>query len=361
MTPKRLSRRQFLTRTGLGGAGLILAPSILAACSNGDDTGSSSSGSGSASVAAEPQDVKFRLNWVPAVDFGGWYVADSKGYFTDAGINIDIAPGGPNTPEPVQVLAGGAAQVALVTDLLTVSDANKQGSDLVLWGAKLQQSPLGLLSLASNPIRTAEEMVGRTLGGPEGDQTFIDAVLTLNGLQAGDYTFVPTGFDPAPVVNGKVEAMTCYVTNQPIALDLQNIDNVAVTFADMGMPSYADMLCADRTYLQDNHDLMVNFMKASIQGWDFSNASDANLKEMTHLTLDEYGGADAGQEFQQQYLAAQAQVPLMQSDVGTFWIDMDQLAGPMYAALKATGRENLPDPETIVDMSILEEVYPQSS
>lgn len=359
MAPNGLSRRQFLVRSGLGGAGLLLSPSLLAACSSDEDTATGSTGSSTAPV--EATDVKFRLNWVPAVDFNGWYVADSQGLYEEAGISLDIIPGGPNTPEPVQVLAGGATDIAIVTDLLTLSDANKEGGDFVVWGAKSQQSPLGMLSLADNPILTAEDMVGKTLGGPEGDQIFIDAVLSLNGLTPGDYEFVPTGFNPSPLTDGKVEGLTVYVTNQPISLDLKGIENVPVTFAEMGMPSYADMLASSRSYLEDNHDLIVNFLKATISGWEYANADDAQIEEATNLMLNDYGGLDAGQELEQQVLAAKAQIPLMESPVGYFWIDMEEVAGPIYDALRATGREDLPDPETLFDLSILQEIYPDAT
>jgi hypothetical protein len=75
-----------------------------------------------------------------------------------------------------------------------------------------------------------------------------------------------------------------------------------------------------------------------------------------NLTLDKYGGSEAGQKLDQSLLNAKANIPLMKSDAGMFSMDIDQLAGPMYDALRASGRKNLPDPETIVDLSILEDV-----
>ena len=123
---------------------------------------------------------------------------------------------------------------------------------------------------------------------------FLDAVLTINGLQAGDYDFVPIGFDATPLVNGKVEGMTAYSTNQPLYLELDGIDNSCL-FADMGMPSYADMLFADRTYLQE-----------TTTSWSVSEGDDRGLglrerqpRYAVNLTLDSYGGAEAGQKFDQ--------------------------------------------------------------
>jgi ABC-type nitrate/sulfonate/bicarbonate transport system substrate-binding protein len=355
-----LSRRQFLLRSGLGGAGLLLSPSLLAACSDDSSTTPAATGgpSGTSAAPVEPLDVRFRTNWIPSVDFFGWYVGDDQGMFEDEAINIDIIGAGYNSPETVQALAAGNAQVGLSTDLLTVSNSNAQGTDFVILGTSMQKSPFGLLSLAAHPISTPEDMVGKTLGGPEGDQVFLDAVLTINGLQAGDYEFVPIGFDAAPLVNGQVEGMTCYVTNQPLYLDIDGIENVTMLFADVGMPSYADILFADRSYLEENHDAMVRFLRATIAGWDYANASSENTEYAVNLTLDEYGGTEAGQSFEQSMLNAEANIPLMESPNGLFSIDMEELAGPMYEALAlANPDETLPDPETIVDLSILEEVH----
>jgi ABC-type nitrate/sulfonate/bicarbonate transport system substrate-binding protein len=361
---ERLTRRQFLIKTGVGGTAFVLAPSLLAAC--GDDgepasptTAATATGTATATTEAPvtPTAVRFRTNWIPSVDFFGWYVGADQGYFEEEAIDIEVLGAGFNSPETVQVLAGGGAEVGLVTDVLTLVDSNAQGTDFVIWGARLQKSPFGLLSLADNPINTPQDMVGRTLGGPEGDQAFLDAVLEINGLEAGSYDFVPIGFDATPLVNGRVEGMTAYATNQPLYLDIDGIDNVMVLFADMGMPSYADMLFADRAYLNENHDLMVGFLRATIRGWEYANASPENTEYAINLMLEEYGGADAGQVFDQSLLNAEANIPLMESPNGMFSMDPEELAGPMYDALRATGRENLPDPATILDLTILEEVH----
>ncbi len=57
----------------------------------------------------------------------------------------------------------------------------------------------------------------------------------------------------------------------------------------------------------------------------------------------------------------EAQFPLMQSDLteerGLYQIDLELLAGPMYDALEKGGRETLPEPDSLVDITVLEDVY----
>ena len=61
-----------------------------------------------AAYAAEP--VVLQLKWVPQAQFAGYYVAQAKGFYKDAGLDVTIKPGGPDV-NPSQLIAGGGADV----------------------------------------------------------------------------------------------------------------------------------------------------------------------------------------------------------------------------------------------------------
>ena len=46
---------------------------------------------------------------------------------------------------------------------------------------------------------------------------------------------------------------------------------------------------------------------------------------------------------------------------GLFWVDADTLGGTMYSALRATGRDRLPDPSSIIETSVLAAAYAAGS
>ena len=56
--------------------------------------------------------VKLQLKWVTQAQFAGYYLAQAKGYYKDAGLEVTIMPGGPDI-NPQQVLAGGGADVVI--------------------------------------------------------------------------------------------------------------------------------------------------------------------------------------------------------------------------------------------------------
>jgi NitT/TauT family transport system substrate-binding protein len=62
-------------------------------------------------AAAQAQDkVTLQLKWVTQAQFAGYYVAKEKGFYKEAGLEVDIKPGGPDIAPP-QVIAGGGADV----------------------------------------------------------------------------------------------------------------------------------------------------------------------------------------------------------------------------------------------------------
>ena len=56
--------------------------------------------------------LTLQLKWVTQAQFGGYYVAKDKGYYSAEGLDVTIKPGGPDIATP-QVLAGGGADVII--------------------------------------------------------------------------------------------------------------------------------------------------------------------------------------------------------------------------------------------------------
>jgi NitT/TauT family transport system substrate-binding protein len=67
------------------------------------------SASFSAFAESHAKNVTIQLKWVTQAQFAGYLVAQAKGFYKDAGLNVTIKPGGPDI-NPQQVLAGGGAQ-----------------------------------------------------------------------------------------------------------------------------------------------------------------------------------------------------------------------------------------------------------
>ncbi len=69
-----------------------------------------------------------RLKWLNQAQFAGFYVAQEKGYYKSAGLDVSIQPGGPDFPA-VQMVAGGNEQFGVTgTDQILIAGAKASPS-----------------------------------------------------------------------------------------------------------------------------------------------------------------------------------------------------------------------------------------
>ena len=91
------------------------------------------------SMAADRAPVRLITDWYPQPEHGGFYYALIKGYYREAGLDVEILPGGPNA-FPIQRIATKAAEFGMgsTDDVLL---ANDRGIPIVAVAATLQHDP----------------------------------------------------------------------------------------------------------------------------------------------------------------------------------------------------------------------------
>ncbi len=304
-----------------------------------------------AAPARAASGVTTQFLWVKNVEYAGFYLADDGGLFRDEGITPAFLAGGPNLASVEAIVAGGRADVG-VDEFEKVVDAVAHGTDFVVFGAIYQRSIAGLLSLPKNPIRKAADILDKRIGLQQGAKIFIDGIMRVNGLPAR-YTEVPVGFDPDPLVQGACDGYLCYMTSQPLVLAARQIPYVLTGFAQLGYSVYAAALFCRRDYLEKNRDTLVRYTRALAHGWQ---ADRRDPERGAELAVNTYGAA-LGLDLQQQIAQNKAQLPYLESPEverhGLLRISKDQVAGPIYKTLRATGRTALADPNRLIDETIV--------
>ena len=98
---------------------------------------------GAVLAAPEKADVTIQLKWLPQAQFMGYYVALDKGYYTEAGLNVTIVPGGGDISETTAVYTGQVDfGVTWVSNLIA---ANAGGMGLIEVAQVFQRSGLVLV------------------------------------------------------------------------------------------------------------------------------------------------------------------------------------------------------------------------
>src|SRR5690606_9147810 len=134
-------------------------------------------------------------------------------WYEDAGMSVEFLDGG-DIASTAAVIAGGGAEMGIVSNMSRLVDAINEEADLVVVGTMLQQSPAGLMTLPDLEIDSAEDLVGLRIGTDEAGQNDINALFKVNGLDP-DWEHVRVGFDAAPLFEDQIDAYYAYVTSQP--------------------------------------------------------------------------------------------------------------------------------------------------
>lgn len=347
MTTIDLGRRAFLRNGSLVAGGLALGVPLLTACS--DD-----SGSGAAKATGGKASATFQLGWLANSENMGIFMAAENGHFAKQNLDVTIVPGGPSVSVG-PLIAGGKAIVGL-DNADTIARARNEGAPLKVIAATLQQNPSAVMSLADKPIRTPQDLVGKKLGVQQSSNAIYDAFFKANDIDPRSVKYVPVQFDPAPLVNGEVDAFASFQTVQPIQLSRQGIKTSSFLLADFGYVVWADTFVVSEKTLKDpvQRDVLVRLLRASIQGWQDAMANPA---QGAKLAVEKYG-ASLNLDLKDQTMAAEAFVPLIQT--------AETKANGLLTMSKAGIDANIEtmrnvgikaNPDELFDLSVLKDAY----
>ena len=324
-----LSRRQVIA-TGLGALGAAaFAPPLF---------------------AQESKDVALQLSWLHSVQFGGSYIALSKGYWQEQGLRVALNPGGPNAPVDPAVVTGQALVGISAADYASASV--EQGAPFKIIGVAMQKNPFVIASLPDNPVNQPSDLVGKRIGMALANTPVLQALCTINGVDINTIEIVPTQYDAAPLVAKQVDCLLCWQTDLPVAMAIQGVESVTMLMADHGYAVHSQTYIATDDSIANRRADLVALMRGEVMGW---NDYRADPEAAAALTLEMY--PDQGLDLPTQELQAERQVPLMFSELtdsnGFGWFT-DETVAQNVETLGLLGRTVTPD---LWDRSILEDVH----
>ena len=113
-----------------------------------------------AQASAAPVKASLRLKWLPQAQFAGFYYAQAKGYYKDAGIDLTINPGGPNLLTE-NLVATGADTFGLSGGTDSVMGAIDKGLPIVAVGVAHQITPFVFVTRADGPVKSLKDFEGK--------------------------------------------------------------------------------------------------------------------------------------------------------------------------------------------------------
>jgi len=236
---------------------MLLAP-LLAAC--GGSTSPSSPGQPSLNK------VSIGLGYIPDIQFAPFYVAQSKGYYKAAGLDVTFHHGIETDLIGSMVLGHDTFVFAGGDEELVARSKNLQVVDVA---TIFQRYPVSLIVPADSPIKTLADLKGHTIGvpGPFGSTyTGLLALLYQAHLSLSDVKVQSIGFTQVAALLGhKVDAVMGYSNNEPLQLKAQGFDVRTFDVSDY-QPLVSNGIITTVDTLHNQPQLVQNFVQATLKG-----------------------------------------------------------------------------------------------
>jgi NitT/TauT family transport system substrate-binding protein len=255
MTEKnRISRRSFLQRTGaaasLAAMPVVAAPGIV--------------------KAADLRKVTMRLDWLFQGPNDGFVIAQAKGFYRVAGLDVDIGPG-KGSGSTAQLVASKTTEFGF-SDGYVVGNSVSKGLNIRMVASIYRRNPAAVVVLDESPIKSPKDLEGKTVGIPTGSAQFQQWPAFLKGcnLQSSKVRVInidPAGSPPA-LINRQVDAIAGFAQGYVPSVEFRGQKEARVLwYADCGVNVVSNGIIVHNDLIKAEPKLIADFVAASIKGF----------------------------------------------------------------------------------------------
>jgi NitT/TauT family transport system substrate-binding protein len=200
------------------------------------------------------------------------YVAKDKGYFKEAGFDVDIKPGGGTLENLKKVVAGTAQFTPLdLTGLLLAAGAKTNPVAGFVTVAGIQQRTMAaIITLEGNKITTPKDLEGKTLADSPSSvvRNLFPTYAKLANIDASKVKWVdgtPQTLIPT-LAAGKVSGIGQFVVGKPTVEAIAKKGAVVLPYSDVMQDLYGNVLVTSSSYAKANPDKVKKFTAALLHG-----------------------------------------------------------------------------------------------
>ena len=220
-------------------------------------------------LPSTPVPLVVGLGYIPSVQFAPFYLGVQRGYYRDSALEVTLE--NKIDPDLVPLVGQGNVDVG-VADGTSVITARSQDIPIRYVATIYARFPSVVFALTSSGIRTAADLRGKRIGIPGrygSSYIMLQAVLDSADLTLDDLTLVdfPDFTQAEGVAQGRVDAATGFVNNEPVQLQLRGLE-VTVLRVDEITPLPGPGLIASDETIATNSEALRRFVAATLHAMD---------------------------------------------------------------------------------------------
>ena len=241
----------------------------------------------------ELEKVTFVLDWTPNTNHTGLYVAQEKGYFEEAGLEVEIVQ--PPEDGAEVLVASGKAQFGIsFQDTMASALIGEDALPITAVAAVLQHNTSGIISRAGEGMDSPKGMEGHsyaTWNTPIEIAT-MKKVVTDDGGDFSKVELIPSTVtdEVSALKTNSVDSIWIFYGWAGVKMELEGLATDYFAFADIDpvFDYYTPVVIAGNQFLEEKPETAKAFLKALRKGYEFAienpeEAADILCKEAPEL------------------------------------------------------------------------------
>jgi NitT/TauT family transport system substrate-binding protein len=220
--------------------------------------------------AQTAQRATLRLDWTALGYHAPFYLGVAKGYYRDAGIDLEIQEG-KGSPTTIQLVGNGSVDFGFA-DSTTAALLISQGLPAKVVMGIFQRSTLSLFFPQGRGIATPADLKGKRILMCPGDGLiqYLPAYLKAIGTGMDDVktVMVDCGIKYSALAQGQADAVATYgYAGKPLLQAVGVMDVGKLDYADAGISLPSHGIVVSLKTIDGKPDLVRHFVAASAEAW----------------------------------------------------------------------------------------------
>jgi len=216
---------------------------------------------------ANLEKVSIQFDWKYQFEYAGYIAAKEKGFYKEAGLDVELREYGEGT-DVVQDVLNSKATYGIYNSSVVVDNGRIQ--PIVLMATYLQHSPL--VFVTQKGIKNPADLIGKTIMATNNElnHSSLSLLMTHFDITTSKSRFVDQTFNIAPFVRHEVDAMSAYRSNQLYELDRLKIPYDIIDPMEYGFVVNAGNLFTSRQEAVEHSLRGQKFIDATNRGWQYA-------------------------------------------------------------------------------------------
>ncbi len=219
--------------------------------------------------------ITFVLDWTPNTNHTGLYVAQEKGYFEEAGLEVEIVQP-PEDGAEVLVASGKAQFGVSFQDSMAAALVGENALPISAVAAVIQHNTSGIISRKGEGMDTPKGMEGHnyaTWNGPI-ELATLEQVVEKDGGDFSKVELIPSTVtdEVSALKTNSVDSIWIFYGWAGVKTELEELETDYFAFADIDpvFDYYTPVLISGNKFLEEKPDTAKAFLAAMTKGYEFA-------------------------------------------------------------------------------------------